>query len=325
MPAYNERLFLAETLPAFRAAVASHGAAELVIVDNGSTEPLWDQPPRDDRLRLVRLPRSTIAAARNAGAEAASGEVLAFCDADCLVRSSHLKAVEELLREEAVAAVGNDPGPSGSGNWIEDTWERLHADPVGVRRRDRDVPAANFTVTARAFEAVGGFDPRLVTGEDAELCQRLRGAGHEVLYAPELEVVHLGNPRTVPDFFRRNVWHGLGMFGTASRDWTDKPTLATFAHLLLTAVAVAVLLLDGPLSGLAALTLSQLSVPAASVAFRCRRRRCSPGLLLRGLVLYWIYLWARVWSLVLVTLRLQHRYRSWTARRRDGDDWRRVG
>ena len=317
VPSYNDQGFLRRTLPAFLEAVDVHGGAELVLVDNGSTEPLSGPTPSDTRLRVVRVERSTIGAARNAGAETARGHVLIFCDADCLVPANHIVRCRELLAEESVAAVGNDPRPVSDGSWIESAWHALHAAPRRSRLPDRDIPAANLAITATAFRAVGGFDPELVTGEDAELCQRLRRSGHRLLYTPELDVVHLGVPRTIGDFFRRNVWHGLGMLGTARGNWLDKPTVAMLLHILATVVGFALLAHSGLPEGAAFLFGSQVVMPLAAVLARCRRSGgCAPSTALAGTFLYWVYLWARAYSLLLIGVGRDRTYRSWSARRR---------
>lgn len=317
VPSYDDQAFLRRTLPAFLAAVDVHGRAELVLVDNGSTEPLSSAVPSNDRLRMVRVDRSTIGGARNAGAAVAAGRVLVFCDADCLVPADHLVRCRELLAEEGVAAVGNDPRPVSGGSWIESAWHALHAAPRRSRLPDRDIPAANLAVTATAFRAVGGFDPELMTGEDAELCQRLRRSGHRLLYTPEFDVVHLGVPRTVGDFFRRNVWHGLGMFGTARGNWLDKPTVAMLLHILATAIGLALFSRSGLPEGAAYVMGSQVVMPLAAVLARCRQSGgCALSNAMAGIFLYWVYLWARALSLLLIGLGRDRTYRGWSTRRR---------
>jgi GT2 family glycosyltransferase len=53
------------------------------------------------------------------------------------------------------------------------------------------VSGAAFLVRRTAFEAVGGFDPRLfMYGEDVDLSWRLRASGWRLLYQPKLAVLH---------------------------------------------------------------------------------------------------------------------------------------
>lgn len=99
IPALNER----EHLPsACEAAAAIGGAPEIVVVDGGSTdgtlEWLRDQPS----IRTVST-RPGRGAQLNAGATIASGDVLLFLHADCLLPMEAGAGVEEALRDSNVA------------------------------------------------------------------------------------------------------------------------------------------------------------------------------------------------------------------------------
>src|SRR5712664_3110882 len=74
VPAYNEELELPSTIAAIRAAAESaHQEYEIIVVDDASTDAT-----------------TQIAAARNAGARAAHGQILFFVDADTRINSTHL-------------------------------------------------------------------------------------------------------------------------------------------------------------------------------------------------------------------------------------------
>ena len=60
------------------------------------------------------------------------------------------------------------------------------------------------------FLAVDGFDESLETGEDPDLCARIAARGHRIVEARDVQCVHLGEPRTLGDVFRRERWHGRG-------------------------------------------------------------------------------------------------------------------
>ena len=102
IPAYNAAATLAEQLEAL-AGQQYEDDWEVVIADNGSTDGTADIArrylPRFKALTLVDGgPRRGHSAPRNAGAKAARGELLAFCDADDIVAPGWLQAMADAAR-----------------------------------------------------------------------------------------------------------------------------------------------------------------------------------------------------------------------------------
>jgi hypothetical protein len=86
IPAYNAQATLGETLDSVRR--QSWRALEIVVVDDGSTDGTGEvaraHAAEDDRVRLLRVVNSGVAAARNAGIAASRGAFVAPVDADDL-------------------------------------------------------------------------------------------------------------------------------------------------------------------------------------------------------------------------------------------------
>lgn len=82
IPLYNKEQYLRRAVES----VLSQGAAvyEVIVVDDGSTDngPAQLDSLGDSRVRLIRQPNGGVSAARNTGIEAATGEYVAFLDAD---------------------------------------------------------------------------------------------------------------------------------------------------------------------------------------------------------------------------------------------------
>jgi hypothetical protein len=311
VPVLNAMRHLHRTVPALLAEAERWGPAEVVFVDNGSSDGSYELLLGIDpaRARVIRFEGGTIGAVRNAGAREGTGACLAFVDADCVVAEGYLAAAVDALARTGAAATGCEAGAPGDGNWIETAQYRLHY--VGRDRAVHYINSGNFVVTRAAFEQVGGFREDLPTGEDSEICRRLHERGLGIQECTRVAAVHLGNPATLRQFWRRTVWHGLGMFGTVGGSRFDRPTAMMAAHLALALLGVALLAWPGaPLPArLAAALALQAVVPVATVAYRCivARRTTAAG---ANLVLYWFYYWARLWALVLIVAGRAHRYRK---------------
>jgi teichuronic acid biosynthesis glycosyltransferase TuaG len=86
MPAYNADRYIAESINS--ACAQTHTDWELIVVDDGSTddtaEVVRELAATDDRIKYVRQDNGGQASARNTGLRNASGDLVAFLDADDL-------------------------------------------------------------------------------------------------------------------------------------------------------------------------------------------------------------------------------------------------
>jgi len=298
VPALNSYKYLPASIDSILAAIEHYGNADLTIVDNGSVDGSWElfTSRYSNRAVVMQMKGVTISSLRNRGAALSDGEYLSFIDADCLIAPDYFDTAMRVFASTRTDASGSRYLLPDSPHWIEETWERLHAS--GKEGAINYIPSGNFMIRRKAFEAVGGFDEALVTGEDAELCQRLWQAKFSVQTSRAISAIHLGNPKALAQFFRKQVWHGLGMFGTFRGSWLDKPVIMTFAHLLLSVAAILNLLL-APAAlpwRIASSLLLAIAAPAITVAYRYS----TVGYVyrpIRSLWLYYLYFTARVFAI----------------------------
>lgn len=225
IPLFNDEANICQCLASLR--IELFAEDEIIIVDNGSTDHSVDLALQfqGESVKVLKLEVGTVAAVRNFGAQHAAGDILAFIDSDCLVqpgwRSACLKRL--LNSEESIAATGSKCLVPQDAPWFIRAW-------FAQRRPDGDVVyinSGNFIIKKSVFQSINGFDETLVTGEDSEICLRLRQIGCRVVEDARIAVIHLGNPKTLAAFFRQQKWHALGMFGTVRWRSLDKPFLMT--------------------------------------------------------------------------------------------------
>lgn len=236
IPAFNEERFLPDCLSALGAATG--GTVPIVVADNGSQDNTVEIARSfADRLPITVLVRPAIpvAALRNEGARVCAADVLAFVDADCVVPEDWYRRANELIADRAAGVIGAYYAVAANAPWPARAW---YADNFRRSGNVAYIPSSNMIVRSEVFWSVGGFDEKLRSNEDCDLCARIRRSGLDIRAYPELAVIHLGIERTVGEFFRRQLWHGSSVFAVGLRDFpriTNRNAIA-FALVFLVAM-----------------------------------------------------------------------------------------
>lgn len=177
VPAHNEEASIGAVVAAIAAAATEAGAAhEIVVVDDASTDATAALAAAAGA-RVVPVDHRQIAATRNAGARAATGEAFVFVDADTLIGADVVVGVQRALAAGAVgggAAIRFDePVP----RWVRATLPLF----LWLFRRLRYTGGCFLYSTRAAFEAAGGFDETLYASEELALCRALKKQGELVI------------------------------------------------------------------------------------------------------------------------------------------------
>ncbi len=211
IPAFNA----AETIGAQLEALAAQdypGSWEILVSDNGSTDAttqiVAEWAARCPRIRLVDGSGARGAAfARNAGARAARGRNLLFCDSDDIVVTGWVRALASNLETHSFVC-----GPFELARlnppWLVEAKGTTGTD--GLVWFDDIFPFAsscNLGVSRDLFLALGGFDERIMVWEDVELSMRLFLQPVELHYVPEA-AVHYRYRQTRREFFDRARAYG---------------------------------------------------------------------------------------------------------------------
>ena len=177
VPAHDEEAFIGRTLEAIHAAGEAAGLAyEVIVVDDGSTDATAEIARRAGA-RVLPVVVRQIAAARNAGARVANGEMLLFVDADTIVTGRLLKAAVAEMRKGAVGGGARAVYDEGTPPWAQ----RLIVVVVGFMRRVNWAAGCFFFAQRGAFERVGGFDERYFASEEIHLSRALKRLGRFVI------------------------------------------------------------------------------------------------------------------------------------------------
>lgn len=185
---------------------------ETIVVDDGSDDGTADFVRYGfPEVTLLSLDAAGLSAARNAGAAAAKGDILAFTDDDCEPDGEWLARLARIHQDGRFAAVGGPNLPPPARNRAEAVVRAAPGAPSHVMLDDVEaehLPGCNLSVTRAAFDAVGGFDPRFRTaGDDVDFCWRLRDAGHRLGFAPGAFVWHWRRP-SLRAFLRQQAGYG---------------------------------------------------------------------------------------------------------------------
>jgi glycosyltransferase involved in cell wall biosynthesis len=175
IPVHDGERLLADAIAS--ALGQGHAPLEVIVVDDASTDGSAGLarsfgPP----VRVITSPARGVSAARNEGVKEARGELIAFLDADDLMKPDRLErqvaalaaepGADFVLGREEVATLGGEELPE----FLTDTLA-----PVAEGREP--YPSMTMLVRREAFERVGGFDPGLRLSEDADFVLRAFEAG----------------------------------------------------------------------------------------------------------------------------------------------------
>jgi glycosyltransferase involved in cell wall biosynthesis len=187
-----------------------HPAIEIIYVDSASTDRSVEIARHyGAKVIEVRPERPTAALGRNAGWKHASSEYVLFLDGDTVVDPAFTAAaLREFLQEESIAIVWGHrreihPERSVYNRVLDLDWI--------YRPGFTDFCGGDALVRRDVLEKAGGFDERLIAGEEPEMCRRIRALGYKIL--------HIDHPMT---------GHDLAM--TSWRQYWRRATRAGYAY-----------------------------------------------------------------------------------------------
>jgi hypothetical protein len=218
---YNTRDLLRECLRSVERE-APGIRTEILLVDNNSS----DGSPQmvETEFPGVELIRSQInlgfGAANNLALERAQGQYIVLLNSDAFLSNGCLRRACDHMDTQPRAALGGGRLVGRDFSWqpsarmfpcvLSDAlvltglaakfprsrffghFDRTWADPMQPSQADW-VPGAFAIIRAKVLREVGLFDPRFfMYGEEVDLCRRIKTAGYEIWYWPDIVVTHIG-------------------------------------------------------------------------------------------------------------------------------------
>ena len=178
IPAHNEEALIGRTLAALHDAARRAGEEYEIVVANDASTDRTGEIARAHGARLVTVNHRQIAAARNAGARAAAGEIFIFVDADTTISTRALGAAMRVLRSGRAVGGGCAVHIDGRLPFYAVCLERILQSMMPAI----GLPGGCFLFcTRRAYFAAGGFDESLFCTEEVAFAQRLKRMGRFIV------------------------------------------------------------------------------------------------------------------------------------------------
>ncbi len=209
IPAYNSSRMLQRCLESIRK--IDYPEFETIVVDDGSTDDTADRVKHYPDVKYIKQKNQGPAAARNRGAQEASGTLVFFTDADCIVPPDILARYAPCFSEGSIAGMGGG-------------YRTFNADNPVARYIGREIEfrhqyaGAGKTTAFGTYNAVfdrqvfleaGGFDTsfQYASGEDFDFCYRLVKSGYKLAFDPDIFVYH-EHPDSIGKYLKQQYKRG---------------------------------------------------------------------------------------------------------------------
>ncbi|MBD1580964.1 glycosyltransferase family 2 protein [Pseudoalteromonas sp. S16_S37] len=198
IPLYNKARFVSRALESIFAQTKQ--PLEVIVIDDGSSDDGVEVVERlfGDKVRLIKHPKNLgVSQARNSGILEASGEFIAFLDADDYWLPQFLETIESLYRSNPEGSVFFTAYQFYNGDELQPAKNaHLPSQPAEVKdyflaccNADLPITSSSVCIKTEALKLVGMFPVGVKLGEDQVVWGRLACQMH-LFYSPEYLVVY---------------------------------------------------------------------------------------------------------------------------------------
>jgi len=179
---------------------------QILVIENGSH--IFKDLAKEYQAEYYHLKYANTPAARNLGLSHSTGKYALFTDADCVVSVDWISNLVNFL--EANTQLVGCGGPIRSHNPKSPVqkygsnlvWGQSQLSYILTITPFPYIVTANAAFHLEKVRDIGGFDCRLLSGNDVDLCYRLASCGNKINICPNAVVFH-NNRSTVSAHFRR--------------------------------------------------------------------------------------------------------------------------
>lgn len=198
IPSYNSEKTIAGCLTALQEQTYG-GQYEIILVDSSSDRTPQIVREQFPQVRFFHFEQKTDpGTARNHGLKHAAGDPVLFIDSDCLAEPDWIERMVETHKKEEHMAVGgavlNGNDPKSQVAWAGYMAEFREFLPQYPKRTVDHIPTCNISYKRKIFDLIDSFHPEYYPQEDLDFNFRLRQAGYEILFNPQIKIRH--NHRT---------------------------------------------------------------------------------------------------------------------------------
>lgn len=184
---------------------------EVIVVNDGSADRTRQIAERYGDFRLINQRNHGLSVARNVGIQAATGDLIAFTDADCMADPDWLNYLVARFESSEFAAVGGPNLSPPDESFTASCVAVSPGAPAHVLLDDEvaeHIPGCNMAFRREALSAIGGFDPIFrAAGDDVDVCWRLQNHGYKIGFSPAAVVWHFRR-NTVRDYLKQQRGYG---------------------------------------------------------------------------------------------------------------------
>lgn len=295
IPAKNEEAMLPSTLDSIHAVADNKFKYEIIVIDNDSHDNTVAIAKSKGAQVFVQK-SGTIGGLRNIAAKMAKGKCLVFIDADVSITGEWLDPFLDVIgsmNANDKVITGSRCSTDDNAGWIAKSWFR-RAQNLHITTH---VGTGHMITSKQFFDRLGGFNERLQTGEDYEFCARAKRDGATIFENSKLRVIHFGVPKTLIEFIRREIWHGTGDVYSIKTLISSKVAMLSLCFLAAHLGLIYAIIFSND-NALQIFVCSLIILAIISISSWIKYHYAPTIVILRNIVLYYFYFWARNISII---------------------------